>query len=47
MSLGGCQTTLAGNCLGIPRFNAIMATWLFAAAALVFHQWWLEVSAGE
>jgi hypothetical protein len=33
----------AGYCLGIPRTNALMATWLFGAAAVLFDRWWLEV----
>jgi len=44
----GCQTTaFAGHCLGIPRTNAIMATWLFATAAILFDRYRLEVRADE
>ena len=31
----GCQSTLAGHCLGLAPVNVIMATLLWAAAALV------------
>jgi len=41
----GCQTTtLAGHCLGIPRTNAVLATWLFATALVLFDRWRLEVA---
>lgn len=39
----GCESTLAGYCLGMPPVNVILATWLFAAAALLFDRWRLEV----
>jgi hypothetical protein len=44
----GCQTTeFAGFCLGIPPTNAVLATLLFATAAILFDRYRLEVRADE
>ncbi|WPH59225.1 hypothetical protein AFNJKBDN_CDS0008 [Halorubrum virus V_ICIS4] len=39
----GCESTLAGYCLSVAPVNVIMATLLFAAAAILFDRWRLEV----
>lgn len=43
-----CQSSqVAGYCLGIHPFNAFMALSLFAAAALMLNEWWMEVAGDE
>jgi hypothetical protein len=39
----GCESVLAGYCLGVPPVNVIMATVLFAAAVILFDRYRLEV----
>ena len=43
----GCHSTLAGTCLGIRPYRVILALVLFAAAAILFDRWRLEVRRDE